>query len=179
MQHLFSHRFGMSRARTACVIIMTLVLISSCGKANTGNAEMIAPAVEPVDTAARAATMAARKNQGPYVYFVSPLDKATVTSPVKVIFGLEGMGIAPAGVRKDGTGHHHLLVNVDELPPLNLPLPSNDNVIHFGGGQTQTIIDLAPGEHTLQLLLGNFAHIPHETPILSEKISITVVAVDQ
>ncbi len=108
------------------------------------------------------------------VYIITPADGATVPPTFTVRFGLKGMGVAPAGVVKEGTGHHHLLIDVDELPPLDRPLPATDHVRHFGGGQTETQVTLAPGEHTLQLLLGNAAHIPHDPPVLSEKITITV-----
>jgi len=107
------------------------------------------------------------------LYFITPTDGATVTSPVTVRFGLKGMGVAPAGIQKDATGHHHLLIDTD-LPPLDQPVPSDDHHKHFGAGQTETVIDLSPGKHTLQLLLGDFAHIPHEPPVMSPKITITV-----
>jgi hypothetical protein len=85
------------------------------------------------------------------------------------------MGVAPAGIEGDGTGHHHLLVNtqLDEVD-LDQPLPANDEMRHFGGGQTSTKLELEPGEHTLQLLLGDFMHVPHKPPVMSEKITITV-----
>tara|TARA_R110001592_G_scaffold310495_1_gene585091 strand:- start:6140 stop:6568 length:429 start_codon:yes stop_codon:yes gene_type:complete len=108
------------------------------------------------------------------VYFIQPSDGQTVTENVKVVFGLNNMGVAPAGTDKKNTGHHHLLIDNKDLPDLTKPLPSTDNIKHFGGGQTETEIKLAPGNHTLQLLLGNFAHIPHNKPVLSEKITITV-----
>lgn len=108
------------------------------------------------------------------VYIISPADGAVVSSPVTIRFGLTGMGVAPAGSDIDNTGHHHLLINMDELPDFGLPLPSTDQLIHFGGGQTETTIELESGEHSLQLLLGNYAHIPHDPPLLSEKITITV-----
>ena len=107
------------------------------------------------------------------VYFVSPQDGAEVTSPVTVRFGLSGMGIAPAGVEKEKTGHHHLIVDA-ELPDMNQPIPSNDNYRHFGGGQTEVVLELSPGQHTLQLLLGDLLHIPHNPPVKSDKITITV-----
>jgi hypothetical protein len=109
------------------------------------------------------------------VYIQSPADGAELTSPVLVRFGLRGMGVAPAGLTAANTGHHHLLIDVDELPPEGLPLPSTDNVRHFGGGQTETEITLPPGEHTLQLVLGDALHIPHQPPVRSAKITITVV----
>jgi len=111
--------------------------------------------------------------EGANVYFISPADGATVKSPVTVIFGLEGMGVAPAGTEKEKTGHHHLIVNAP-LPDMNAGIPSDENHIHFGGGQTQTVVDLAPGEHTLQLLVGDLNHIPHDPPVASERITITV-----
>lgn len=108
------------------------------------------------------------------VYFVTPLDGDVVSSPVTVRFGLESLGVAPAGVEREGTGHHHLLVDVDELPAMDKPVPADERHIHFGGGQTQTTVDLPKGEHTLQLLVGDHQHIPHEPPVMSEKITITV-----
>lgn len=108
------------------------------------------------------------------VYFVAPLDGQEVTSPVTVKFGLKGMGVAPAGVDRENTGHHHLIIDMENLPDLTKPLPSSEQVRHFGGGQTETTIELAPGKHTLQLVLGNYAHIPHATPVVSKKITITV-----
>ncbi len=107
-------------------------------------------------------------------YIISPLDGETVSSPVRVIFGLKGMGVAPAGVNIENTGHHHLLIDMNELPDLTKPLPATETLIHFGKGQTETNLELSPGTHTLQLLLGNFIHVPHSKPVLSEKITITV-----
>jgi hypothetical protein len=111
--------------------------------------------------------------KGAELYFIAPSDGAVVKSPVRVAFGLRGMGIAPAGVVKEGTGHHHLLIDTD-LPDLELPIPADEHHKHFGGGQTETVIELAPGQHTLQLLLGNHLHVPHDPPIASERITITV-----
>ena len=105
---------------------------------------------------------------------ISPADGATVTSPVTVTFGLEGMDVAPAGTEQEHSGHHHLLIDLNELPAMDFPLPANDNVVHFGKGQTETELELEPGTHTLQLLLGDHMHVPHEPPVMSEKITITV-----
>lgn len=110
---------------------------------------------------------------GARLYFVNLSDGATVGSPVKVVFGLSGMGVAPAGVEKAGTGHHHLLVNVNEWDA-NAPLPANDNFRHFGAGQTEVSLDLKPGQHTLQLVLGDQNHIPHHPVVMSDRITITV-----
>lgn len=111
---------------------------------------------------------------GAKVYFISPAADATLSSPVTVRFGLSGMGVAPAGTVKENTGHHHLLVDVESLPAMDLPLPNDANHRHFGGGQTEITLELAPGKHTLQLLLGDANHIPHDPPVLSDKISIEV-----
>ena len=111
--------------------------------------------------------------QGAEVYFIAPHDGETVSSPVTIRFGLKNMGIAPAGVNVENTGHHHLLIDTD-LPPLDQPIPSDDHHKHFGKGQTETTLELTPGKHTLQLLLGDFAHIPLSPPVMSEKITITV-----
>jgi len=109
--------------------------------------------------------------EGAKVYIVSPADGETVSNPVTVVFGLSGMGVAPAGVDSENTGHHHLIIDAP-LPNLDQPIPADDNYKHFGKGQTETSIELAPGKHTLQLLLGNFLHIP--PAVASEVIEITV-----
>ncbi|SDZ79923.1 DUF4399 domain-containing protein [Rubrimonas cliftonensis] len=112
---------------------------------------------------------------GAELTILSPQDGATVSSPVTVIFGLSGMGVAPAGVERENTGHHHLLINAAlEGDALREPIPADENHRHFGGGQTQTTLELAPGEHRLQLVLGDWAHVPHEPPVLSAPITITV-----
>lgn len=111
---------------------------------------------------------------GAEVYFIEPADGATLGQTFTVTFGLRGMGVAPAGVDLPATGHHHLLVDSAELPALNLPLPANDQVRHFGKGQTETAITLPPGQHSLQLLVGDKNHVPLDPPVMSEKISITV-----
>jgi hypothetical protein len=107
------------------------------------------------------------------LYFISPKDGETVKSPVIVRFGLSGMGVAPAGVAVESTGHHHLLIDAD-LPPLNLPIPADANHVHFGKGQTEAAVTLAPGRHRLQLLLGDHLHVPHDPPVASKPITITV-----
>ena len=108
------------------------------------------------------------------LYIISPQDGDTVSSPVKVIFGLNGMGVAPAGIKMKNTGHHHLLIDLNHLPDINLPIPSDEYHRHFGKGQTEALIELGKGEHTLQLILGDHMHVPHEPPIISKKIRIKV-----
>ena len=107
------------------------------------------------------------------VYFITPSDGDVVSSPVIIKFGLKEMGVAPAGVEWDNTGHHHLIVNGD-LPSLTDFIPNNETYRHFGGGQTQTSIELAPGTHTLQLLFADQDHLPHNPAVYSDKITITV-----
>ena len=111
---------------------------------------------------------------GAEVYIVSPKDGATIKGPVTVVFGLKGMGIAPAGIKFDNTGHHHLLVDSDPPADLSQPLPATEKSIHFGKGQTETTLTLPPGKHTLLLVLGDSLHVPHDPALVSKKVTITV-----
>jgi hypothetical protein len=109
------------------------------------------------------------------VYFISPQNGAIVHGPVTVRFGLKGMGVAPAGVKVDNTGHHHLLIDTD-MSELNLdaPIPATDKILHFGKGQTETSLTLPAGKHTLELVFADYAHMPFNPPLHSQKITITV-----
>ena len=107
------------------------------------------------------------------VYFINIKDGDVLKSPFLIQFGLRGKGVAPAGVDVTNTGHHHLLINVDEVD-YNLPIPSSDQHLHFGLGQTETNLELPSGKHSLQLVLGDKYHIPHKPPLKSEKIQIIV-----
>ncbi len=111
---------------------------------------------------------------GAEAYIISPKDGAKIHGPVRVLFGLKGMGIAPAGVKFDNTGHHHLLVDAAVPDDLSLPLPSTERIVHFGKGQTETTLNLPPGTHTLQLVLADMNHIPHDPAVISPKITVTV-----
>ena len=113
-------------------------------------------------------------SEGAAVYFITPQNGGTVASPVALRSGLSGLGVAPAGVANENTGHHHLLIDVAEMPPLDQPLPATDNVKHFGGGQTETTVELPLGTHNQQLLVGDMNHVPFDPPAVSEKITITV-----
>ncbi len=114
--------------------------------------------------------------EGAEVYFIAPRDGEIVRNPFTVRFGLMGMGVAPAGVEQEKTGHHHLLIDTD--PPqgedLRYALPEDEQHRHFGGGQTEVTLSLKPGKHTLQLMLADHMHVPHDPPLLSKKITITV-----
>ena len=110
----------------------------------------------------------------PRVYIESPENGALVQSPVEIVFALDGMELAPAGTYATNTGHHHLIID-NELPDLGMPIPSDNNHLHFGKAQDRVLLDLEPGLHTLQLLLGDGSHIPHQSPLISEKIAIRII----
>jgi len=111
---------------------------------------------------------------GAAVYFINLKDGATVTAKATIRFGLRGMGVAPAGIDANNTGHHHLLIDA-ELPSLGDPIPDDANHLHFGAGQTEAEVTLTPGPHTLQLVLGDKNHVPHSPPVMSEPIHVNVV----
>lgn len=112
--------------------------------------------------------------EGASVYIISPQDGEEVTSPLTVKFGLMGMGVAPAGVERPNTGHHHLLIDLATPPTMDAAIVADAQHRHFGGGQTEAVIELTPGRHTLQLLLGDQNHVPHQAPVLSKKITVQV-----
>lgn len=155
-----------------------LVLVAACGQdaAVETPTEAAPAAAETVAAPAAAAPAGIQRKaapEGATAYIIEPADGTTVSSPVRVLFGLRGAGVVPAGIAHESAGHHHLLIDA-ELPNLGLPIPADDNHRHFGLGQTETEIELAPGAHTLQLLLGDELHVPHDPPIMSERITIEV-----
>ena len=107
------------------------------------------------------------------VYFITPNNEESLNSKVTVRFGLKNFGVAPVGIQIQNTGHHHLIIDA-ELPPFNMPIPADKNHVHFGKGQTEVELELSKGEHTLQLLLGDYRHIPHDPPIYSKRIKIFI-----
>jgi hypothetical protein len=125
--------------------------------------------------AASSSAVAPHPSAGPGVYFVNLRNGDTVASPLRVVFGLYGKGVAPALVEKDNTGHHHLLID-EELTAeeQEFAIPNDAQHLHFGGGQTETVIELPPGEHTLQLVFADRNHEPFDPPVMSERITITV-----
>ena len=158
--------------------VLCFGLLAACGQPASDDAANVpatqAPAAAP--EAAAPAPALARKPapDGARVYIVSPRDGESVPSPVTVVFGMSGVGVAPAGVAQEGTGHHHLLIDTP-VPPLDQPIPADERHVHFGGGQTETTITLSPGTHTLQLLLGDELHVPHDPPLLSDAVTIEVM----
>ena len=108
------------------------------------------------------------------VFIIQPKNGEIVDKTFEVIFGIEGMTLAPAGTYENNTGHHHLIIDA-ELPALSLPIPASENYVHFGKGQDRTVLTLEPGKHSLQLLLGDGNHVPHQPPVASKKIEVVVV----
>jgi len=148
------------------MIVLTALLTLAIG-ASTLQAADGAAAIERKPSPAGAA-----------VSFGDLADGDTVPPTFTVRFRVEGMGIAPAGTDIPNTGHHHLLIDLDEMPDPNMPLPANEHVVHFGKGQTETELSLPPGQHTLQLVFADYRHIPHDPVVQSERITITVSAAE-
>ncbi len=152
-------------------VIAFVLLALGCGEKQAA-----APATESAEPAASEVAPALSRTPSPSgarVFFITPADGESVTSPVTVEFGIEAMSVVTAGDDTPESGHHHLLIDTG-LPELGLPIPADENHIHFGDGSTSTELELSPGEHTLQLLLGDHLHIPHDPPVASGTITITV-----
>jgi hypothetical protein len=160
--------------RTITAAAVTLALLTGCSKKTeeTAAAPAAGEHAEPATDAA-AALPRTPAPAGAQVFIVSPQDGETVTSPVKVVFGITGMGLAPALEKNDAAGHHHVLIDTDLANP-GVPIPADAQHVHFGKAQTEGTIELAPGQHTLQLVLGDYLHIPFDPVIASPKITITV-----
>lgn len=159
---------------SASLLVLSLGL-TACDKATVEEAADEQPLVEsPHHTDAPAATLERTPAPpGARVFFITPKDGDTVSNPVAIEFGIEGMSVAKAGVELPDSGHHHLLIDTD-LPDLGWPIPADSNHIHFGDGSTSAEISLEPGTHSLRMLLGDYRHIPHEPAIVSDPITITV-----
>ncbi len=159
------------------LLFIAAVTLSACGggEPETAADEAAVDEAMPEATAAEPAVSLPRtpSPDGARVFFITPSDGETVSSPVSIEFGIEGMTVVAAGDATPHSGHHHLIVN-GELPDLSMPIPATETYIHFGDGSTSTEITLEPGTHTLQLLLGDHLHIPHDPPVTSETITITV-----
>ena len=148
-------------------LLLVALIVVGCSKPDEAATAAAPEASQPEAPAAAAPSGS--------VFIISPADGASVSSPVAVSFGIEGFSVAAAGTYEPATGHHHLLVDAP-LPDLDMPVPADANHIHFGKGQTETTIELEPGEHTLQLLLADGNHVPHEPPLYSPVVTITVTA---
>jgi len=154
------------------ITLACCIALFGCGQDSAEPAAEM-PTAEPTPTAPPAIV---RKPSPPgaMVYIISPADGDEVQSPVTVVFGLTGLGVAPAGIDLPNTGHHHLLVDT-ELSNMGFPIPADAQNIHFGLGQTEATLELEPGEHVLRLALGDMLHIPHDPPLISEPVTIQVV----
>jgi hypothetical protein len=150
-----------------------LISMAACGEK---------PAQETMQTAPTAAEAVASEptqiprstsGEGASVFFITPADGSTVANPISIEFGIAGMDVVKAGNNQPNSGHHHLLIDT-ELPELGLPIPADEHHVHFGDGRVNTRISLPPGEHKLQMLLGDHLHIPHNPPLTSAQITITV-----
>ena len=161
---LFTRRKSPSGRKDCASLTMAAVLIG------------VAAAHSVADAQPRRVTGLTPSPPGAVVYFLDLQDGATVPAKLKLNFGLRDMGIAPAGSDRANSGHHHLLIDT-ELPPLNKPIPNDFSHLHFGAGQTETEITLKPGQHTLQLLMGDKDHVPHTPPVMSQRIRVRVPAV--
>ena len=165
---------------TGCLAI-AILFAAACGEAPAPEEDPAATAETPAEGSsttgsaadAPAAMPRTASPDGARVFFITPEDGATVSNPVRIEFGIDSMDVVPAGNDAPNSGHHHLIIDA-ELPDLGLPIPASDNYIHFGDGSTSTERDLEPGEHTLQLLLGDHLHVPHDPPVMSPVITITV-----
>lgn len=163
------------KIRQALVSTAAALLLWGCGQQQMPEAQDAAAPAAPAPAAAPAAPAVTRKSAPPdaMAYIIEPADGATVSSPVRVVFGLKGAGVAPAGVDLPDTGHHHLLIDT-RLQNFDQPIPADAQHLHFGLGQTETTVELPPGRHQLQLVLGDQLHVPHDPPIVSEVVTIEV-----
>lgn len=151
-------------------LLTAALCLAACDKQSAEHTA-VHPAAEPV---ANMATLERTPSpDGARVFFISPTDGDTVSSPVRIEFGIEGMSVTKAGDNQPNSGHHHLVIDAD-LPEMAMPIPANANYVHFGDGRTATEIALEPGQHSLRLLLGDHRHIPHDPPVHSDSITITV-----
>ncbi|MDJ0814013.1 MAG: DUF4399 domain-containing protein [Woeseiaceae bacterium] len=148
------------------------LLVAACGQKEATPVAAEEPAA--AEPAAQPALPRSDSAEGASVFFITPTDGDTVSNPVKIEFGIEGMSVVAAGVEQMHSGHHHLIINADLPENLGMPIPADQNYVHFGDGSTSTEVTLEPGQHTLQLLLGDHLHIPHDPPVTSDKITITV-----
>ncbi len=168
--------------RTTIFLPMAAVffLVSACGQrdaepvAAEEPAEAMPAAEETAAPAEQPALPRSAAAEGAKVFFITPADGDTVSNPVKIEFGIEGMSVVAAGVNEMHSGHHHLIIDADLPENPGMPIPADENYIHFGDASTSTEVTLEPGQHTLQLLLGDHLHIPHDPPVTSDVITITV-----
>jgi hypothetical protein len=161
---------------TRSALVVACAVLAACGQPSPPPTPAAPAAAAPAAAPPAAPATFTRKAApaGATAYIIEPADGATVTNPVHVVFGLKGIGVAPAGTDRADAGHHHLLIDAGLPADLGVPIPNDDTHKHFGGGQTETTLTLAPGKHTLQLLLGDHLHVPFDPPIASSVVTIEV-----
>lgn len=156
--------------RNYAIILSLLTMIASCNQNNTDNQ------TNAENNEAATSAPKIKRSEAPedaVVYFITPRPNTVLSSPIKVEFGVTAMEIVPSGQNTPLTGHHHIIIDAD-LPDMNFPIPADENYIHFGDGSSETTLNLDKGDHTLQLIIGDYLHIPHNPPVYSDKITITV-----
>ncbi len=156
------------------VLSSTILLLAACAEKQAEESAMTEQPEVAAEIAAEPAMLARTPSvDGASVFFITPVNGTTVSNPIRVEFGIAGMDVVKAGVDQPHSGHHHLLIDTD-LPDVGLPIPADEHHIHFGDGSTATEISLPPGDHTLQMLLGDHRHIPHNPAVVSQPITVTV-----
>lgn len=165
---------GIRNHRISLILISIALLLGACGRdSNEISSKDAAPSTAPDDTAPMTALPRTKSPSGASVFFVTPADGDIVSNPVVIEFGIDGMTVVKAGEDQPQSGHHHLIIDA-ALPDLAYPIPVSENYVHFGDGSLSTERILEPGAHSLQLLLGDHLHIPHDPPVMSEVIRIVV-----
>ena len=156
-------------------LLALLISMAACGEKPTQETVQTTPVTTAAQVPATEPPQTPRtaSSEGASVFFITPADGATVTNPISIEFGIAGMDVVKAGNNQPNSGHHHLLIDTG-LPDLELPIPANEQHVHFGDGSVSTQISLPKGEHKLQMLLGDHLHIPHNPPLTSAQITITV-----
>ena len=153
--------------------VLALGALTACGGGGPTEEQPAAAKTQAAEATSAAALPRTPAPEGARAFIIEPADGATVSSPVTVRFGAENITVIAAGDDTPGSGHHHLLINAP-LPDFNLPIPKSEHYVHFGGGQTETTLELEPGQYELRLLFGDHLHIPHDPPVYSEIVTITV-----
>ena len=156
------------------VLSSTILLLAACTEKQAEESAMTEQPEMAAEIAAEPAVLPRTPSvDGASVFFITPANGTTVSNPIRIEFGIAGMDVVKAGVDQPHSGHHHLLIDTD-LPDVGLPIPADEHHIHFGDGSTATEISLPPGDHTLQMLLGDHLHIPHNPAVVSQPITVTV-----
>ena len=162
-----------TRCTKQIAVLLGLAVLTACDNSATPPPDEAATTTDDANSQPVATMPRSPSPEGASVFFITPADGDTVSNPIRIEFGISGMTVARAGDAQPHSGHHHLIIDAG-LPDLGAPIPANDNYVHFGDASTSTEITLDPGEHTLRLLLGDHLHMPHDPPVTSDPITVTV-----